>query len=369
MKLTVTQENLNKALSIVSRIASSRTPLPILSNILIKTDNNRLLLAATNLEIAITVYIGTKIENKGSLTIPAKLLSEFVGNLPKNNIEIENKNLHINIKSGMYESTINGLPADEFPNLPVINEKTATIFKIPTNTLKQAISQTIIAASHDSTRPMLTGGYLHTKDGELYIAATDGYRLAERHISDTKIKSKVDAIIPVSSLQEVVRIIPEDQSEIEVLIDDNQVRFRVNDVELTSKLIDATFVDYRQLIPNTQDIRVVINKEEFTRIVKVASLFARESAGGITIKTDSKEKTISIHSVASQLGENTSTANGDIVGDGTITLNSRYLLEALGCIDGETVEFSFNGKLSPSVLADADVKKSNYQHIIMPLKS
>lgn len=369
MKLTVTQENLHKALSIVSRIAGTKTPLPILSNIFIKTENNRLMLAATNLEIAITVFIGTKIESKGSLTIPARLLSEFVSNLPKNNIEIENKGLHINVTSGMYTSTINGLPADEFPNLPVIQEKTATVFSIPTNTLKQAISQTVIAASHDSSRPMLTGAYLHTLNGELYIAATDGYRLAERHIEGIKLKQDIEAIIPVSSLQEVVRIIPEDQTEIEVLIDDNQIRFRVNDIELTSKLIDANFVDYRQLIPRSQDVRVVISKEEFTRITKVASLFARESAGGITIKTDPKNKTISIHSVASQLGENTSIATAEVSGEGTITLNSRYLLEALSCIDSESIEFSFNGKLSPTVLCDGDTVETNYQHIIMPLKS
>lgn len=369
MKLTVTQENLHKALNIVSRIAGSKTPLPILNNILIKTENNRLLLAATNLEIAITVFIGTKIDSKGSLTIPARLISEFVSNLPKNNIEIENKGLHINIKSGMYESTINGLPADEFPNLPVINEKNAVIFSVPTSTLKQAISQTVVAASHDSTRPMLTGAYLHTNKGELFIAATDGYRLAERQITGIKIKKEVDAIIPVSSLQEVVRIIPEDQGEVEVLIDENQVRFRVNDIELTSKLIDATFVDYRQLIPSSQDISIVINKDEFTRITKVASLFARESAGGITIKTNPDKKTISIHSVASQLGENTSSANAEVTGEGSITLNSRYLLEALNSVEGENVEFGFNGKLSPSVLSNADEANSNYQHIIMPLKS
>lgn len=370
MKLTVTQENLNKALSVVSRIAGSKTPLPILNNILIKTENNRLMLAATNLEIAITVFIGTKIESKGSLTIPARLISEFVSNLPKNNIEIENKGLHINVKSGMYESTINGLPADEFPNLPEINEKNSVVFKVPTLVLKKAISQTVVAASHDTTRPMLTGAYLHTSKGELYIAATDGYRLAERQITGIKIKSEVDAIVPVSSLQEVVRIIPDDQGEVEVLIDENQVRFRVNDIELTSKLIDATFVDYRQLIPSSLDINITINKEEFTRITKVASLFARESAGGITIKTDPVKKTISIHSVASQLGENTSSATADeVVGEGSITLNSRYLLEALNSIDGESVEFGFNGKLSPSVLSNADEANSNYQHIIMPLKS
>lgn len=369
MKLTVTQENLNKALTIVSRIAGSKTPLPILNNILLKTENNRLLLAATNLEIAITVFIGTKIENKGSLTIPARLLNEFVSNLPKNNINIENKGLHINIKSGMYESTINGLPAEEFPNLPVINEKKAVVFTLPSQTLKQAITQTVVAASHDTSRPMLTGAFIHTNKDELYIAATDGYRLAERHIVGVKLKDAIEAIIPVSSLQEVVRIIPDDQGEVEILIDENQVRFRVNDIELTSKLIDATFVDYRQLIPSSQDISVVINKDEFTRITKVASLFARESAGGITIKTNPSEKSISIHSVASQLGENTSSATAEVTGEGTITLNSRYLLEALGSIEGENVEFGFNGKLSPSVLSNADETNSNYQHIIMPLKS
>lgn len=369
MKLTVTQENLNKALLIVSKIAGSKTPLPILNNILLKTENNRLLLAATNLEIAITVFIGTKIDKKGSLTIPAKLITEFVNNLPKDNIDIENKGSHIDIKSGMYKSTINGLSSDEFPSLPIISEKNSTSITLPTILLKKAIIQTSVAASHDTTRPMLTGAYLHTFNGSLYIATTDGYRLAERKITDIKTKKAIDTIIPISSLQEVVRVIPDDQNDIEILIDENQIRFRVNDIEITSKLIDATFVDYRQLIPNTQDIKIIIDKSEFTRIVKVASLFARESAGGITIKTDSSNNTISIHSIASQLGENTSSANAEIEGDGSITLNSKYLLEALGCIDGEKVEFSFNGKLSPSVLTDADEVESVYQHIIMPLKS
>lgn len=369
MKLTVTQENLHKALSIVSKIAGTKTPLPILNNILIKTDNNRLLLAATNLEIAITVFIGTKIETKGSLTIPAKLINEFVGNLPKNNIDIENKDSHIHITSGMYESTINGLPADEFPDLPKIQEKNATTISIPTNTLKQTISQIVVAASHDTTRPMLTGGYLHTYKDKLYLAATDGYRLAERQIEGVKTTKKIDAIIPISSLQEVMRIISDDQEEVEVVVDENQIRFRMNDIELTSKLIDASYVDYRQLIPKEQDISVTIEKEEFVRITKVASLFARESAGGITIKTDPNENTISIHSVASQLGENTSTAKAKVVGEGVITLNSRYLLEALSCIDGDIVEFGFNGKLSPILLTNADETNPNYQHIIMPLKS
>lgn len=368
MKLTVTQENLNKALQNVARIASSKTPLPILNNIILKTSKNRLLLAATNLEIAVTHYIGAKVEKEGSLTIPARLFSEFVNNLPMGNIELEAKDQHLTIKLNHYTSTIHGLNSEEFPELPVINEEKTTNLKLPTTVFKRAIGQTIIASSRDTTRPMLTGAYFHTQNGELFLAATDGYRLAERKLIKLSGPTKVSAIIPVSTLQELVRIMPDEQDEITILVDENQARFRMQDIELTSKLIEANFVDYRQLIPKNSDITVAVDKDEFSRITKIASLFARESAGGITIKTDVQRQTVSIHSIASQLGENTSEAEAKVNNEGGVTLNSRYLLEALGCIDSSEVEFSFSGKLAPCVLK-ASSKANEYQHIIMPLKS
>lgn len=366
MKLTVTQENLNKALQNVSRIASAKTPLPILNNILLRVENNRLFLAATNLEMAITQHIGAKVESEGSITIPARLLSEFIANLPKGNVELELNDQHLVIRVDHYTSTINGLGSEEFPELPKINEKNAKHITLPTEIFKRTVTQTSVASSNDTTRPMLTGAYFHTLDNTLYVAATDAYRLAERRLQDSK--DEISAIIPVSSLQEIVRITPDDQNDTTILIDENQARFRVGDIELTSKLIDAKFVDYRQLIPDKSDIEVILAKDEFTRITKVASLFARESAGGITIKADSGTKTISIHSIASQLGENTSEADAQVTGDGSVTLNSRYLLEALGCIDSNEVSFSFSGKLAPCVLK-ANGKNQEYQHIIMPLKS
>jgi DNA polymerase-3 subunit beta len=368
MKLTVTQENLHKALQNVARVASAKTPLPILNNIILKTSKNRLLLAATNLEIAVTHYIGAKVESEGALTIPARLFSEFISNLPKGNIELETKDQHLTITLDHYTSTIHGMGAEEFPELPVINEANTTQITLPTTVFKRAISQTILASSHDSTRPMLTGAYFHTQNGELYLAATDGYRLAERKLIKSAQPTPIAAIIPVSSLQELVRITPDEQEEITILIDENQVRFRLQDIEVTSKLIEATFVDYRQLIPQKSDITVVVDKDEFSRITKVASLFARESAGGITIKTDPASQTVSIHSIASQLGENTSEADVKVDNEGSVTLNSRYLLEALGCIDSPEVSFSFSGKLAPCVLK-ASGKTDEYQHIIMPLKS
>lgn len=363
MKVTVTQENLNRALTAVSRVASSKTPLPILSNILLRTDNNRLLVAATNLEIASTYYIGAKVVGEGTLTIPARLVSEFINNLPKGNVDLRVDGTKLDITSGKYKSTINGVLSDEFPELPTIKETSK--LSLPTNLLKQAINQTVITASHDDTRPVLTGVLLHTVEGVLYMAATDGYRLSEKML--TKTSDNIKALIPASTLHEIVRVIPEDCDDVEVLFDDMQVRFNMGDVVVTSRLIDGNYPDYRQLIPKKTDITAKVSTEELTRITKIASLFARESGGSITLNTDEMKQSISIHSVASQLGENTSETEAEVKGEGSVTLNSRYLLEALGSVDAETVTFGYSGKLAPCVLKPVD--DESYQHIIMPLKS
>jgi DNA polymerase-3 subunit beta len=366
MELTVTQENLTKALTAVGRVASSKTQLPILSNILLRTENNRLLIAATNLEIATTQYIGAKIIKPGAITIPARLISEFISNLPKEAIELKVINSNLNIKSGKYTSTINGIIADDFPELPTINEKSSINYNIKTEDFKQAISQTIISSSSDSTRPVLTGVYWHSFDKQLVLASTDGYRLSERILVDTT--SDVSAIVPTQTLQEVIRTISDDIEAIDILFDETQVRFRIGEAEIISRLIDGNFPDYRQLVPKKSETIVVINKQDFTRIVKIAGLFARESGGSITLTADEDNKSLSIHSIASQFGENTSEATADIKGSGQVTLNSRYLTEALSVIEGEEITFSFSGKLSPCLMKSTK-KDSNYYHIIMPLKS
>lgn len=366
MELIVTQENLTKALSTASRIASTKTQLPILGNILLRTNKNRLLVAATNLEIATSQYIGAKILKPGSITIPARLISEFISNLPKEPVELKVINNNLNIKCGKFSSIINGTIADDFPELPTINESSSISYNVKTEDFKQAISQTIISSSSDSTRPVLTGVYWHSHEGQLVLAATDGYRLSERKLVDTK--SEVSAIIPSQTMQEVIRTISDSDEEIDILFDETQVRFRVGETEVISRLIDGNFPDYRQLIPKKSDTKIVISKDEFVRIVKIAGLFARESGGSITITADEEKKSLSIHSIASQLGENTSEADAQVKGDGQITLNSRYLNEALSIIEGENIEFGFSGKLSPCVIKSTD-KNTNYYHIIMPLKS
>jgi len=366
MELIVTQEKLNKALSAVSRIASIKTQLPILSNILLRTDGTRLLVAATNLEIATTQYIGAKIIKPGSITIPARLMSEFVSSLPKESVELKVVNDNLHIKCGSYTSIINGFIADDFPELPTINEKSSIQYSIKVEDFKQSVSQTVITTSNDTTRPVLTGVYWHSHEGQLYLAATDGYRLSERRLVETK--SEVSAIIPTQTLQEVLRNINEEADLIDVLFDETQVRFRINETEIISRLIDGNFPDYRQLVPKSSETTITINKSDFIRITKIAGLFARESGGSVTLTADKSKKTLSVHSIASQLGENTSETTAEITEDGQITLNSRYLSEALSVVDGDEVTFSFSGKIAPCVLKSTK-KNTDYFHIIMPLKS
>jgi len=365
MKLTVTQENLSRALQTVSRVASSKTSLPILGNILLRTDENRLLLAATNLEIAVTEYIGGSIKQPGSFTVPARLMSDFITSLPASNVTLELQGSILHVSSGGYSSKINGMQADEFPALPEIT----SVYEcaLAAKEFKRSIQQVVVVASHDDTRPVLTGVYWHTHEGGLYIAGTDGYRLAEKKLIAKAADQDISAIIPATALQEVVRVMTDDIENVNVLLDDNQVRFGIGDIEITSKLIDGNFPDYRQLIPSESEISVKLAKDDFARITKVASLFARESGGGVTIAADSDTGKVSIHSIASQLGENTSEAEAEISGDGKVTLNSRYLIEALSCLDGSPVTFAFSGKLAPCVLSAKDAE--DYKHIIMPLNS
>lgn len=367
MEVIVTQENLSYALSNTSRVASGKSGLPILNNILLRTDNSRLYVAATNLEIASSHRIGAKIVKPGSITVPAKLISEFVQNLPKEQITLAVKNNKLSITTKSSSSTINGVSDDEFPELPTIDENTAVSYTLLVDDFKDSVSQTIIAASNDSTRPILTGVYWHSFEGGLYIAATDGYRLAERKVTETK--SDVSAVIPVTTLQEVLRTLRDDISEIEVLFDETQVTFRLAEVEITSRLIDGNFPDYRQLIPSKTDTTITVTRAEFMRVIKIASLFARQSGGGIILAANTEANQLTVNSIASEVGENASHVDSVVEGEeGSVSLNSRYLVDALGIMSANKVTFGFSGKLAACVLMEV-TKDSSYKHIIMPLKS
>ncbi len=361
MRLQVTQENLARALNSVARVANSRNPLPILSNVLLKTHDNRLSIVATNLDIAITHYIGSKIEDNGSITVPARLMQDFVSSLPGGVLQMQLQDNKLKITTDQYQSTINGINAEEFPVMPAISD--GHEWSVNAKTFKRGLQQVLFAASSDDARPVLTGIYLHSLEGKLYMAATDSYRLAEKQLG--KSQAEVSLLIPATALQDVLRIIGDSDEDVQIHHDDQQVLFTIGDVSLVTRLIDGKYPDYRKLVPSAFKNVAKLQRDDFINVTKVSSLFARESAGSITLRVE--EGAVRVDSVASQLGENTATATAEVKGGGEVTLNSRYLLEGLNGLHSDEVEFNFNGKLEPCVLRSKS--EPDYLHLVMPLRS
>jgi DNA polymerase III subunit beta len=370
MKLSLTQENLNKALGLVSRAVSGRSSLPVLSNVLLSAESNRLKLAATNLEVGITCWIGCKVTDSGAVTVPAKLLSEFVSNLPGGNLELESHGQSLKVVTSHYEGSINGISADEFPLIPEIDSD--PILTLPAEQLRDALPQVVVAASMDEVRPVLAGVYMYIEKGHLILVATDSYRLAEKKLKlKQEPKTELAIIVPARTMQELARVLAETDGDLKVYQGEGQIMFQIGDVELTSRLIEGTFPNYRQIIPEKEDSVIEIDTAEFSRITKVANLFARENANSIRLEIKAGGR-VDLISASSEVGENTSSADCETFGDdGEISLNARYLSDALGIMKSPKVSFAISGKLNPCVMKPiGDTKDSaDYLHIIMPLRT
>lgn len=367
MELTIKQERFAKALNTVSRMAAStRVNLPILSNILMVAEKNTLTLIATDMEIAIEEKIAAKVEKTGRITVPARLLAEFVSNLPKSDISLKTEGLKLEIKAEKYHSSLNGILADDFPELPKINKDKVVEIITKADLFKEVMSKVIIASSNDTTRPALTGVYFNSFEGDLYACATDGYRLAEYKFIK-KIGADLRVIVPANTIQEVLRLISDDTEEITMWFDESQVRFKLDDSEITSKVIDMSYPDYRRLIPKKSDLNIRVDKEELIRMVKVAGLFSQGRGASIKIETSKAEQKMLVSAIASELGDNNSSLDTEVSEDKKVSLSSRYLLDALNQIQERQVQIGISGKLSPVVIQN--VKSKDYIHIVMPVKS
>jgi len=364
VKLTVTQENLSRALSTVSRTASSRSSLPILSNVLLRTQDNQLYIAATNLDVAVSETIGAKIKKEGSITVPARLMQDYVSSLPTGTLTLsaEGNKLHITTKH--HSSSVNGAPADDFPVMSEVEN--GQVLELPATVCKAMFQQVLFAASSDDARPVLTGLFLHSDSGSLFATATDSYRLAEKKVMKYS-GEDISLLLPASSLQELLRIMKDDASTVSISYDEQQAVFSVGTVELITRLIEGKYPDYRRLLPAAYDTTATLKRADLQEITKVSSLFAREAAGGVTVAIDEEKSEVSIRSIASQVGENNAVAQAKVSGEAVITMNSRYVLDALGAFTGEQISVNVNGKLDPCVLTDPG--DESYLHVVMPVKS
>ena len=366
MKIECTQERLSHAIQLVAKISTPKATLPILGNLLLTTKKGGLKISATDLEIGITTWIGAKIDQEGALTVPTRLLSEFISTNSDKNILLEGTENNLKLKSEHFNANIKGIEASEFPIIPEV--KSDFTFSVPKTLLSEAISQTVFSTAMDDTRPVLTGVLFKVEKNLVKVVATDSFRLAEKTINLAKpTTEKAEFIIPAHTLQEVVRILPVAELNVEISVSSNQVLFNFGSgTELVTRLVDGEFPDYTQIIPQAKKTSVAVVKKEVASAIKMASYFARESANNIKVVAG-VGKGLQIVATSPQLGDNVSQVSAEIVGEEIeISFNAKYLLDALSIIEGEKVCFELNGKFSPAVLKPE--KNKDYLYIIMPLR-
>ncbi len=367
MKVSIVQENLNKALNTVSRVVGSRTSLPVLANVLLTTEASRLVVSATNLEVAISYSVGCKTEKEGSVTAPARLFAELISSMPSDKIQLTSAGDNLSIKTTNFESSLNGIAVSEFPTTPQV--KPEAEFTIPSPVLLEGLSEVVVAASLDESRPVLAGVAMIVADGQLTLAATDSYRLAEKKLPLPSVKD-ITVIVPAKTVQELNRIIHDSSDDVRIAISKTEVLFEVGDVSLVSRLIEGKFPNYQQIIPTKSATSLTLKKSELMSIVKVASLFARENSH--TIKLNFTKVGLSISSKASEVGENTSLVEGELTGEeAEISVNAKYLADVLNILSTNEVFLGINDKLEPCMIRAINKGKvqPDYTHIIMPLRS
>ncbi|MFH1129465.1 MAG: DNA polymerase III subunit beta [Patescibacteria group bacterium] len=370
MKIICLQENLKNGLNNVSNITGKNLTLPILNNILLSADKKGLKLSTTDLEMAITNEVACKIEKEGSITIPAKLLVNFVNNLPNKKIEINIKNNTVFLKCENYNSNIKGLDSKDFPIIPKI--KSEPIIEISSYEFKNALEQVINFVSVSDIRPEISGVLLDfNNEKKIKFVATDSFRLGEKilNIKDNKIKKEElkSIIIPLKTAQEVVKIISNHENcELKISIENNQILFNLPETQIVSRLIEGNYPNYQQLISKQFDTTAIITREELLKAVKIGSFFSSK-INDVRLKVNVKKSEIEIFSQDIELGENASEIKGDINGkDLEIIFNHKYLLDGLNNINSEKIVIGFNGDTSPGIIKPEG--RDDFLYIIMPIK-
>ena len=366
MDLQVLQENLSKALSTCLRFTSSKVQLPVLANILLRTNKNKLLLSATNLETSVSVQVGAKVIKEGSLTIPARVITELVNNLGPGQVNLSSDKENLKIKTQNFESVISGMSSSEFPNVP--SETGAQSFRISSKNLLDALSITLFAVSVDETRPVLTGVLILIDKETLTLVATDGFRLSQKKITIDKSKEEIKLILPKGVLSELARLSDNEFVNFSYKRSDNQVVLGLSDSVLSSRVIEGEFPDFERIIPKETKIKVKVDKDELLRSIKLAGVFARDSAN--VVKLTTSENSLEVLAESSLSGSQKTSIDAKIEngvsGAFTIAFNYRFVEDFLNTVKGESISLEFSDPNSPALFLDD--KDTNYLHIIMPVK-
>jgi len=372
VKVQVLQENLQRGLGIVGRAVATRATLPITANVLLATDRGRLKLAATDLDISISAWIGAKIDAEGATTVPSRLLSDFVSSLPPATVslDIPERGRQMKLECARNESTINAMDAEDFPRLQTIGD--GVTIELDPKALRRAVERVEFAAASDDTRPVLMGVQVKSDGTRLTFASADGFRLAVADITlGTAPAQPLEVVIPARALREVARLIGDSTEPVEMRL--NQARTQAlfaigTDIELVSQLIQGTFPNYNQLIPSEYNTKCVVSVDEFKREARIAAIFARDGSGIIRLQMqpgDGMPGKLTVSARADEIGDNNGEIDAKVEGDASkIAFNSRYLQDVLTVLGGE-VALELTSPSSQGVFRP--VGETDYVHVVMPM--
>lgn len=372
MKVSILQENLSKGLSTISRAVSTRSTLPVLANVLVSTDNGRLKLSATNLEIVVTCWVNAKIEEEGAITVPSRTFNDLVNSLPQETVDLqldaEKQTLHI--ESGRTEANLRGISAEEFPLVPDPDLEQG--IQVRSGAFKQMINQVSFAAATDDTRPTLTGVSMQFSSGRLKMAATDAFRLSVR---DAEIPDydgdDIAIIVPARALSEVARAVSDDDEVLHITLPAgrNQIMFVLNNVVVVSQLIEGNFPDFSPIIPGKYTTKAVMDTASFLKACRTASIFAREASHTARVKFDPGDGmsgSAVISATSAEMGDNEAEVDAAVEGNAVeVAFNVKYLTDVLSVIDAPQVAIETTTAMEPGVVRP--IGKTEFFHIIMPM--
>jgi len=364
------QENLARGLSVVSRAVSNRSTLPVLANVLLKTEDAGLKLTATNLEIGITYWVPGKVETDGAITVPARLLADLVSSLPTGDrvdLTLQPPDT-LHLRCGRFETHVKGIDADEFPAIGAAGERPTT--RVAQNILRRALAETAFAAASDEARPILTGVLARFEGDQLTLAAADNYRIAVKTIPILDAVPETSVVIPARALNELARILADVDDPIEIVLaaGKNQILFHLDGIDLVSRLIDGQFPNYQQVVPTSHTTRAVMDREELLRAVRPAALIAHESANIVKLQVSADGEPGITVSANAEVGDHVGQVEAAVDGDGTtIAFNARYLADVLSNVAAEQFALELNGPLSPGVFKP--IGDDRYIHVVMPVRT
>ena len=376
MNVSVMQENLARGLQTVSRAVSARSTLPVLANVLLRTERAGLRLTATNLEIGINYWVPGKVESEGALSVPAKLLTDLVASLPNQRVDLQvsPRDRSLRLVCGTNRSTIKGIDADEFPVVGATSDQPTT--RVAARALRDGLAEVVFAAASDESRPILTGVLTRLRGTEMTLAAADNYRIAVKQLTlPSTVQPDLSIVVPARSYVELMRVLPDSDDLVDVVVTPNksQILFHAGDVEIISRLIEGQFPNYEPVIPQSHNSRAVVDRDAFLAGARRASIFARDSANIVKLELpgddaegDGARMAITAH--AADLGDNADSVDARIEGAATsIAFNARYLIDVLSNLGTDEAALELSGPLAPGVIRG--VGQEDYVHVIMPVRT